>query len=85
MSRYIAKYINLEKPKRPTFWNGGSIVDSHTIYSNVSVTNFLIFIIQSPHAHFTSVEFNKHSFKNFEFLTIYADNEVVPSIRIHGF
>ena len=25
MSRYITKYINLEKSKRPTFWNGGSI------------------------------------------------------------
>jgi len=25
MSRYIAKYMNLEKSKRPTFWNGGSI------------------------------------------------------------
>ena len=85
MSRYIAKYINLEKPKRPTFWNGGSIVDSHTIYTNVSVTNFLIFIIQSSHAHFISVEFNKHSFKNFKLLTIYADSEVVPSIRIHAF
>ena len=25
MSRYIAKYMNLKKLKRPTFWNGGSI------------------------------------------------------------
>ena len=24
MSRFIAKYMNLEKSKRPTFWNGGS-------------------------------------------------------------
>ena len=24
MSRYIAKYMNLKKSKRPTFWNGGS-------------------------------------------------------------
>ena len=24
MSRYIAKYMNLEKLKRPIFWNGGS-------------------------------------------------------------
>ena len=24
MSRYIAKYVNLEKSKRPTFWNRGS-------------------------------------------------------------
>jgi len=24
MSRYITKYINLEKLKRPIFWNGGS-------------------------------------------------------------
>ena len=28
MSRYIAKYMNLEKSKRPTFWNGGSSMDS---------------------------------------------------------
>ena len=26
MSRYIAKYINLEKSKRPIFWNVGSIL-----------------------------------------------------------
>jgi len=30
-SRYIAKYMNLEKSKRPTFWNGGSC--SHPKYS----------------------------------------------------
>ena len=24
MSRYITKYINLEKLKQPIFWNGGS-------------------------------------------------------------
>ena len=24
MSKYIANYMNLEKSKRPTFWNGGS-------------------------------------------------------------
>ena len=24
MSKYIAKYMNLEKSKRPTFWNGVS-------------------------------------------------------------
>jgi len=24
MSRYITKYMNLEKSKRPTFWKGGS-------------------------------------------------------------
>ena len=24
MSKYIAKYMNLEKSKRPTFWNGWS-------------------------------------------------------------
>ena len=26
MSRYIAKYMNLEKSKRPIFWNGGSTI-----------------------------------------------------------
>ena len=25
MSRCIAKAMNLEKPKQPTFWSGGSI------------------------------------------------------------
>ena len=24
MSKYIAKYMNLEKSKQPTFWNGWS-------------------------------------------------------------
>ena len=24
MSRYITKYMNIEKSKRPIFWNGGS-------------------------------------------------------------
>ena len=29
MSKYIAKYMNIKKSKRSTFWNGGSISQAH--------------------------------------------------------
>jgi len=32
MSRYIAKYMNLKKSKRPIFWNGENTILYHLIY-----------------------------------------------------
>ena len=39
MSRYIIKYMNLEKSKRPTFWDGGSIYDEINYISNLLLTS----------------------------------------------
>ena len=33
MSRYIEKYMNLEKSKQPTFWNGGGMLQ----YSHIPI------------------------------------------------
>ena len=34
MSKYVAKYMNIEKSKQPTFWNGGSTTEIFFFVSN---------------------------------------------------
>jgi len=36
MSRYITKYMNLEKLKRPIFWNGGRTLFAQQITNSVA-------------------------------------------------
>jgi len=36
MSRYIAKYMNIEKLKRPIFWNGGRTLFAQQITNSVA-------------------------------------------------
>ena len=40
MSKYIAKYMNLEKSKQPIFWNGGSTCYDNWFHSeSINITS----------------------------------------------